>query len=61
VARHLHTEEQPYRILTPYDAQRTLIENELKETEDQLPWADTVFNVDAFQGESDCLREWQSH
>lgn len=34
-------------IITPYDAQRAAIENELKAQD--LPW-DRVFNVDSFQG-----------
>ncbi|KAL4064428.1 P-loop containing nucleoside triphosphate hydrolase protein [Scleroderma citrinum] len=37
-----------FKIITPYDAQRTLIENSLKEAE--LQWEDTCFNVDSFQG-----------
>ncbi|KAI0034238.1 AAA domain-containing protein, partial [Vararia minispora EC-137] len=39
-----------FKIITPYDPQRTLIENKLKMTNGELPWEDTVFNVDAFQG-----------
>ncbi len=34
-------------IITPYDAQRALIERQLKD--DGLPW-EHVFNVDSFQG-----------
>lgn len=37
-----------FKIITPYDAQRTLIENELKDS--GLKWTDTCFNVDSFQG-----------
>ncbi|KAF9451888.1 P-loop containing nucleoside triphosphate hydrolase protein [Macrolepiota fuliginosa MF-IS2] len=37
-----------FRIVTPYDAQRALLENSLKSTE--LEWEDKVFNVDSFQG-----------
>ncbi|KAF8554478.1 P-loop containing nucleoside triphosphate hydrolase protein [Imleria badia] len=37
-----------FRIITPYDAQRSLIENLLKR--EKLPWEDKVFNVDSFQG-----------
>ncbi|KAF9223780.1 P-loop containing nucleoside triphosphate hydrolase protein [Gyrodon lividus] len=37
-----------FKIITPYDAQRALIENELKVAE--LKWGDTCFNVDSFQG-----------
>lgn len=37
-----------FRIITPYDAQRSLIEKMLKS--EDLPWKDKVFNVDSFQG-----------
>lgn len=37
-----------FRIITPYDAQRSLIENSLKG--ENLQWEDKVFNVDSFQG-----------
>lgn len=37
-----------FRIITPYDAQRSLIEKRLKSA--KLPWEDKVFNVDSFQG-----------
>ncbi|KAF8554480.1 hypothetical protein OG21DRAFT_1385482, partial [Imleria badia] len=40
-----------FHIITPYDAQRSLIENLLKEEE--LLWEDKVFNVDSFQGNED--------
>ncbi|KAG2367897.1 AAA domain-containing protein [Suillus spraguei] len=36
------------RIITPYDAQRSLIEEGLKHSE--LDWEDKCFNVDSFQG-----------
>ena len=39
-----------FRIITPYDAQRSLIEEELKKAE--LEWGDKCFNVDSFQGKS---------
>ncbi|KAJ3570489.1 hypothetical protein NP233_g4369 [Leucocoprinus birnbaumii] len=42
---------RPYRIITPYDAQRALIENSLKKA--GLNWRDKVFNVDSFQGNED--------
>lgn len=41
-------QEKKFRIITPYDAQRSLIEEELKKTE--LEWKDKCFNVDSFQG-----------
>ncbi|OAX42497.1 hypothetical protein K503DRAFT_733553 [Rhizopogon vinicolor AM-OR11-026] len=37
-----------FRIITPYDAQRSLIEEGLKNN--QLEWEDKCFNVDSFQG-----------
>ncbi|KAI9574024.1 AAA domain-containing protein [Boletus coccyginus] len=40
-----------FRIITPYDGQRSHIENCLKQEE--LPWEDKVFNVDSFQGNED--------
>lgn len=39
-----------FRIITPYDAQRSLIEKELEKAE--LEWRNTCFNVDSFQGKS---------
>ncbi|KAI0661728.1 P-loop containing nucleoside triphosphate hydrolase protein [Cubamyces menziesii] len=49
IAEKLQTEEKEYAIITPYDAQRTFMENEMKEA--GLAWEDTCFNVDSFQGE----------
>ncbi|KAI9574020.1 P-loop containing nucleoside triphosphate hydrolase protein [Boletus coccyginus] len=40
-----------FRIVTPYDGQRSHIENCLKQEE--LPWEGKVFNVDSFQGNED--------
>lgn len=37
-----------FKIITPYDAQRNAIEKALQTT--GLPWENTVFNVDSFQG-----------
>ncbi|KAG6329772.1 hypothetical protein ID866_9318 [Astraeus odoratus] len=37
-----------FKIITPYDAQRTSLENGLKNAE--LQWEDKCFNVDSFQG-----------
>ncbi|KAI0777150.1 AAA domain-containing protein [Irpex lacteus] len=37
-----------YRIITPYDGQRSYIENLLKS--EGIPWEDRCFNVDSFQG-----------
>ncbi|KAF8843771.1 hypothetical protein BDN67DRAFT_896582 [Paxillus ammoniavirescens] len=41
-------QQRKFKIITPYDAQRSLIENELKQAE--LEWGDKCFNVDSFQG-----------
>jgi len=48
IAEHLQEEDIPYRIITPYDAQRSELEQALKEKE--LDWHDKCFNVDSFQG-----------
>ncbi|KAJ7455343.1 P-loop containing nucleoside triphosphate hydrolase protein [Mycena galericulata] len=49
-ARKLHARGQSYRIITPYDAQRAMIETALKASKPEVPWQDTVFCVDSFQG-----------
>jgi len=48
LARAFHAQGKPFRIITPYDSQRGLIERRLKEA--TLPWEDKCFNVDSFQG-----------
>ncbi|CAK5268391.1 unnamed protein product [Mycena citricolor] len=48
-ARRCHFMGQSYRIITPYDAQRAMIEQVLKSS-NGLPWEDKVFCVDSFQG-----------
>ena len=48
LARKYERNGKKFRIITPYDAQRGAIEAALKHAE--LPWEDTVFNVDSFQG-----------
>lgn len=48
LATMFQAQEKKFRIITPYDAQRTLIEGELKKAE--LEWGDKCFNVDSFQG-----------
>ncbi|PWN49755.1 hypothetical protein IE53DRAFT_317083 [Violaceomyces palustris] len=40
--------EKKFSILTPYDAQRSLIEEKLRK--ENLPSLDAVFNIDTFQG-----------
>jgi len=48
LARLYAEQGKQYRVITPYDAQRTLIEKQLKLA--KLPWEDKCFNVDSFQG-----------
>jgi regulator of nonsense transcripts 1 len=48
-AHKYHEQGKSYRILTPYDAQRAMLEAELKAS--KLPWEDKVFCVDSFQGQ----------
>lgn len=49
VAQALQALGRKYKIITPYAAQTSSIEDKMKETEG-LTWEDTCFNVDAFQG-----------
>jgi len=48
IASMLQEKSKNFRIITPYDAQRSLIEEGLKAKE--LDWEDKCFNVDSFQG-----------
>ena len=48
LAHHLQEQDKPYRIITPYDAQRGALEEALRE--EDLKWEDKCFNVDSFQG-----------
>ncbi|KAI6162373.1 AAA domain-containing protein [Pisolithus thermaeus] len=48
IAGAYQTEGLDFRIITPYDAQRSLIEHELQAA--NLRHEDKVFNVDSFQG-----------
>ncbi|OCH94375.1 hypothetical protein OBBRIDRAFT_789283, partial [Obba rivulosa] len=48
LVRIFHARGKTFRIITPYDAQRGLIERRLKA--ENLPWEDKCFNVDSFQG-----------
>lgn len=50
MAAVLQRDDVNFRIITPYDAQRALIENSLKQA--GLAHANKCFNVDSFQGES---------
>ncbi|PPQ67578.1 hypothetical protein CVT25_012072 [Psilocybe cyanescens] len=51
IARQLVGCRKSFRIITPYDAQRSLLENCLKRA--KLPWENKCFNVDSFQGNED--------
>lgn len=48
LAQKLQEQQKNYRIITPYEGQRSLIENSLKDQ--GLEWGDKCFNVDSFQG-----------
>ena len=48
MAKVLQMENESFKIITPYDAQRALIEDLLQEAE--LHFANKCFNVDSFQG-----------
>ncbi|KAJ7707601.1 AAA domain-containing protein, partial [Mycena rosella] len=50
-ARQCHAKGRSYRILTPYDAQRAILETNLKTA--KIPWENKVFCVDSFQGNED--------
>jgi len=47
IARKFNDEQKSFWIITPYDAQRHLLETELRAA--KLPWEDKCFNVDSFQ------------
>ncbi|EIW84346.1 hypothetical protein CONPUDRAFT_50903 [Coniophora puteana RWD-64-598 SS2] len=51
LARFFDSKGQSYRVITPYDAQRSLIEKALENA--GLSWENKCFNVDAFQGNED--------
>jgi regulator of nonsense transcripts 1 len=46
--KELEEKNKDYRIISPYAPQTDLILRRLKE--ENLPWEDKCFNVDAFQG-----------
>ncbi|TFY60454.1 hypothetical protein EVJ58_g5144 [Rhodofomes roseus] len=48
VAKKYIAEGKKFRVITPYDAQRNLLERQLKGA--LLPWENKCFNVDSFQG-----------
>ncbi|KZT29778.1 hypothetical protein NEOLEDRAFT_1055794, partial [Neolentinus lepideus HHB14362 ss-1] len=51
IAGHLEERELSYRVITPYDAQRSLLEENFRNN--SLTWKDKCFNVDSFQGNED--------
>ncbi|KAF8199698.1 P-loop containing nucleoside triphosphate hydrolase protein [Pholiota molesta] len=51
ITKQLTDSGKSFRIITPYDSQRSLIESSLKHAD--LPWEDKCFNVDSFQGNED--------
>jgi len=48
ICKKYKSERREYRIITPYDGQRGLIEQMLKQY--NMEWEDRCFNVDSFQG-----------
>lgn len=50
IVKALVQNNKKFRVVTPYDAQRGLIEHKLRS--EGLPWKDKCFNVDSFQGTS---------
>ncbi|TFK70343.1 P-loop containing nucleoside triphosphate hydrolase protein [Pluteus cervinus] len=48
LAQKLHRLKRSYRIITPYDAQRSVLENGLRA--EKIPWQDRCYNIDSFQG-----------
>lgn len=48
VVRRFSRENKNFRIITPYDGQRALLEQTLRT--ERLPWEDKCFCVDSFQG-----------
>ncbi|KAG6821288.1 hypothetical protein H0H93_000148 [Arthromyces matolae] len=48
VASSLRAHGKSFKIITPYDSQRSRLETALKDS--KVPWEDTCFNVDSFQG-----------
>ncbi|KAH8099964.1 P-loop containing nucleoside triphosphate hydrolase protein [Cristinia sonorae] len=51
VVRRFAQEGKSFRVITPYDAQRGKLEQQLKAAE--LPWENKCFCVDSFQGNED--------
>lgn len=53
IAEMLQAEDKEYCFISPYDAQRNLMEKDMINA--GLDWKDKCFNVDSFQGEWTCL------
>jgi len=51
IAEQLQLKGKNFRIITPYDCQRNILEEGMKGC--GLDWKDKVFNVDSFQGNED--------
>ncbi|TCD70197.1 hypothetical protein EIP91_004377 [Steccherinum ochraceum] len=51
IVRRFEREGKSFRVITPYDAQRALLEKTLRD--EGLPWEDKCFCVDSFQGNED--------
>jgi superfamily I DNA and/or RNA helicase len=48
IAAQLQEEKESFRVITPYDAQRTALEKDMQKA--GLAWQNKCFNVDSFQG-----------
>jgi regulator of nonsense transcripts 1 len=48
LARIYHKQGKQFRIIAPYNGQRSMIEKQLELA--KLPWEDKCFDVDSFQG-----------
>lgn len=59
IATMLQSKNMSYRIITPYEGQRALVEKTMKEL--NLDWHDRCFNVDSFQGHFHLIRLTPSH
>jgi len=55
LASHLQKQQKEFQIITPYEDQRSTIEEQMKETPG-LDWENKCFNVDSFQGLCGCYQ-----
>ncbi|KAI0951281.1 hypothetical protein AcW1_008363 [Taiwanofungus camphoratus] len=51
IAARLQDQDKSYKIITPYDAQRSALEDDMKKY--GLKWQNKCFNIDSFQGNED--------